>query len=153
MTKVSRYYEEAHVLMVEDDTVPSPGIFPVLHSVLRRRQLDRLAYIKLYHPYDLLGYLNPEPHRWLEWLALSSLLVFLYHLVKTGTNTDMRKRPQTYLLQIILVMSLLELLGRQAFLNILPIYSLVNISIRPGSLYPIVAKQRKFLRTMSSLED
>ena len=98
------------------------------------------AFVKIfthYHPQDLLGYLQPEPHRLLEWLALSSLVVFLYHLVKKGSITNTRKRLQTYLLQIILVMSLLEVLGRQAFLNILPIYSLVNIlrhKSRPGCL-------------------
>ena len=53
---VSQQYQGAHVLMMEDDTIPNPGIFPVLHSLLQRRQLERLAYIKLYHPWVYMYY-------------------------------------------------------------------------------------------------
>ena len=78
MREAANSYPSAHVLMVEDDTIPQIGFFTILRNILDERELDSVAYIKLYHPDRLLGYLNPEPHRWLEWAALSSLGVFIY---------------------------------------------------------------------------
>ena len=130
MREAATSYPSAHVLMVEDDTIPQIGFFTILRNILDERELDCVAYIKLYHPDRLLGYLNPEPHRWLEWAALSSLGVFIYQMASTGGRWKTNFRPQTIFLQIVLVMLLLEVTGRQALLNLLSnlhIHSLVGI--------------------------
>eukprot|EP00061_Rhincodon_typus_P004806 g23470.t1 len=70
-------YDPQHVVLLEDDAVPTEDFFPVLQDLLERRLTTPAArgalYVKLYHPERLQGYLNPEPMRILEWLGLGAL--------------------------------------------------------------------------------
>ncbi|XP_059497391.1 post-GPI attachment to proteins factor 4-like [Stegostoma tigrinum] len=70
-------YGPRHVVLLEDDAVPTEDFFLVLRDLLERRLTTPAArgalYVKLYHPERLQGYLNPEPMRVLEWLGLGAL--------------------------------------------------------------------------------
>ncbi|KAK7109220.1 post-GPI attachment to proteins factor 4-like [Littorina saxatilis] len=63
-----------YALLVEDDAVAHPHLFHVLEHVLREvvepRDARPVAYLKLYHPQRLLGYISPEVERLVELLAL-----------------------------------------------------------------------------------
>ncbi|XP_055506237.1 transmembrane protein 246 [Leucoraja erinacea] len=77
-----------YVLVMEDDALPSPDLFPVLRDVLERRLAARdPLYVKLYHPERLQGFLHPEPARIMEWAGLGALgggLLFYLHRRLTG---------------------------------------------------------------------
>ncbi|XP_078272646.1 LOW QUALITY PROTEIN: post-GPI attachment to proteins factor 4 [Rhinoraja longicauda] len=62
------------VLLLEDDALPSPDLFPVLRDVLERRLASRdPLYVKLYHPERLQGFVHPEPARVVEWAGVGAL--------------------------------------------------------------------------------
>ena len=133
-------YNATHVLMVEDDVLPVPGLLNTLHQMFARRSLTNVGFIKLYHPERLLGYLNPEPHRWFEWVGLASLLTLIYHFTCRPTL------PTTSIMffHTILVMAMLELIGRQTFLWLLPHNSLVPAPncCTPANIYPATTIHR-----------
>ncbi|XP_076460924.1 GPI-N-acetylgalactosamine transferase PGAP4-like [Babylonia areolata] len=71
-----------YVLLVEDDAVAHEDLFHVLEHVLAtvveaprsRARAPPVAYLKLYHPQRLLGYISLEVERLTELLALSLTL-------------------------------------------------------------------------------
>lgn len=122
------------VLMVEDDSLPLPGLLRNIGDILARRSRHNTAFIKLFHPEHLLGYIQPEPHRWVEWVSLALLILTLDYLVFH------RPRPSlaTLLLHLLLVMLLLEAVGRQTLLHLRPNYYLVPAPecCTPANLFP-----------------
>jgi len=122
------------VLMVEDDTLPLPGLIRNLGNILEHRNNNNTAFIKLFHPPRLLGYIQPEPHRWVEWVCLALLILTLDHLVFHRP----RPSPTTLLLHLLLVMLLLEAVGRQTLLQLRPNYYLVPAPecCTPANVFP-----------------
>jgi len=113
------------VLLVEDDSLPGPHLVSRLHQLVLRQPRERTAFVKLFHPPSLLGYINPEPYRWVEWVSLSLLVLLLLKLPLSLTN-------------LLAVMFFFEVVGRQTLLAIRPNYSLVPAPhcCTPANLYP-----------------
>jgi hypothetical protein len=124
------------VLMVEDDSLPQPRLLHHLVALAGRRPRHGTAFIKLFHPPALQGFLQPEPHRWAEWLALALLLrpalPLLLGLPAAGLATRLG------LLHLLLALLLLETAGRQSLLHLRPLYSLVPAPdcCTPANYYP-----------------
>ena len=78
--------------------------------------------VQMFHPDRLQGYLNPEPHRWLEWVSVSALLVMAGHWSGAPVCRSWRRM----VISTMIVMCALELIGRQTFLQLLPLYNLVR---------------------------
>ncbi len=76
----------------------------------------------MFHPDRLQGYLNPEPHRWLEWVSVSALLVMVGYW--SGLLGSMSWRRMV--IATMMVMCALEIIGRQTLLQLLPLYNLVR---------------------------
>ena len=76
-------FSSDYILVLEDDALPSDDLFPVTRHLLQNRLAKHsdFFYIKLYHPERLQGYLQPEPWRIAEWLALSVSLGFVLTLL------------------------------------------------------------------------
>jgi len=72
-----------HLVLLEDDALPVQDFLPVTRRFLN--QLDwrhpDFFYLKLFHPERLQGYIQPEPWRWFEWLALSTLMAYFAVMV------------------------------------------------------------------------
>ncbi|KAL8612485.1 hypothetical protein ACOMHN_053739 [Nucella lapillus] len=77
-----------YVLVVEDDAVAHKDLFPVLERVLEEvveaPESRPVAYIKLYHPLRLLGFLSLEVERLPELLSLSLILGALLTCWRAG---------------------------------------------------------------------
>ncbi|XP_041032753.1 transmembrane protein 246, partial [Carcharodon carcharias] len=143
-------YSPQHVLLVEDDAVPSEDFFPVLRDLLGRRLLAPQArdalYVKLYHPERLQGYLNPEPMRILEWLGLGAFCGTLL----SGLHRLLTGRHSPLLLAALAAFSMLvaELAGRHYLLEarrLSPqLYALVPATecCTPAMLYSAPAARR-----------
>jgi len=133
---MKQYNTSQAVLMVEDDSLPLPGLLHNLRDMLARRSHYNTAFIKLFHPQRLLGYIQPEPHRWVEWVSLALLLMLLDHLLFRGTPPSF---SLPFLLKLILVMLLLEVVGRQTILDLRPNYYLVPAPdcCTPANLFPV----------------
>eukprot|EP00062_Callorhinchus_milii_P026848 gi/632989452/ref/XP_007883656.1/ PREDICTED: transmembrane protein 246 [Callorhinchus milii] len=138
-----------HVLLVEDDAVPRPDIFPVLRDLLRRRSAKRQVreslYLKLYHPERLQGYLNPEPMRLAEWVGLglvggSALALAARRVVGKPTRSK-----TSFLLLVVYCMGLAEMLGRTYLLELRrcspQLYALAPVTecCTPAMVYPAPA--------------
>ena len=78
----------------------------------------------MFHPERLQGYLNPEPHRWLEWVSVSLLLMLARHGARLWTPGSLSWRR--IVISLVMVMSALEVIGRQTLIQLLPLYNLVN---------------------------
>jgi len=136
----------SHVLMVEDDTIPRPAILRVISKIVQTSSLENVAFIKMYHPERLQGYLNPEPQRWVEWICLSCLLSLVYlALTRQVPLSSTRSHSSTFAIptnQIFLIticfMFLLEMTGRQVVLEFLPEYNLVPAPdcCTPANFFP-----------------
>ena len=78
----------------------------------------------MFHPERLQGYLNPEPHRWLEWVSVSLLLMLAGHGAGLWTPGSLSWRR--IVISLVIVMCALEVIGRQTLIQLLPLYNLVN---------------------------
>ena len=63
LQEAARRYPGSAVLLAEDDSLPHYALVQHLRAILARRLHHDTAYIKLFHPPHLQGYLHPEPHR------------------------------------------------------------------------------------------
>ena len=136
LREAARWHNSSQaVLVVEDDSLPLPGLVHHLRDLLARRSRSTTAFIKLFHPVELQGYLQPEPHRWVEWVALALLLLLLQHAL---LRTDLPLTSSFSLPRLLLTMILLEVVGRQTLLPLRPTYSLVPAPscCTPANLYP-----------------
>lgn len=109
-----------YILILEDDAVPLDDLLPVTRRFIdyfinrqrpRRRRADFPFYVKLYHPERLQNYLQPEPWRIAEWLAVSVLSVYLLQVV-----FGFRLRRHSFWL--VYFMALVECLGRPHLLQL-----------------------------------
>jgi len=121
----SKFKPSEGVLLVEDDSLPGPQLVANLDHLVRRQPRGETAFVKLFHPPPLLGYINPEPYRWVEWVSLSLLLLLILKLPLS-------------LPHLITAMLFCEVVGRQNLLAIRPNYSLVPAPhcCTPANLYP-----------------
>ena len=85
----------SHVLLVEDDAIPLPDLFPVLdYLVLSSSKtigssLHNVTFFKLYHPERLLGFISLEVERIPELISISCLLSIV--LVRIYTKWLLKK--------------------------------------------------------------
>lgn len=117
------------VLVVEDDAYPEPDIFGVLDDVVHSRsrrvaEFRSALFFKLYHPERLLGYLNPEPTRILEWILFSAVAASFLRCalgVVVSSVIFRRRRAKVHVYQwffcFLFAMSAFELLDRNAVLQ------------------------------------
>jgi hypothetical protein len=106
-----------YILILEDDAVPLDDLLPVTRRFIdyfnqqRSRRRADFFYVKLYHPERLQNYLQPEPWRIAEWLAVSVLSVYLLQVV-----FGFRLRRHSFWL--VYFMALIECLGRPHLLQL-----------------------------------
>jgi hypothetical protein len=106
-----------YILILEDDAVPLDDLLPVTRRFIdyfnqqRSRRRADFFYVKLYHPERLQNYLQPEPWRIAEWLAVSVLSVYLLQVV-----FGFRLRRHSFWL--VYLMALIECLGRPHLLQL-----------------------------------
>jgi hypothetical protein len=106
-----------YILILEDDAVPLDDLLPVTRRFIdyfnrhRPRRRADFFYVKLYHPERLQNYLQPEPWRIAEWLAVSVLSVYLLQVV-----FGFRLRRHSFWL--VYFMALIECLGRPHLLQL-----------------------------------
>lgn len=88
----------SHVLLVEDDAVPLPDLFPVIDQLIFSNfenagisSSSNVTYFKLYHPERLLGYISLEFERIPELLSLSCLISTI--LLWMNTKWSSRSLP------------------------------------------------------------
>ena len=99
-----------YILVLEDDALPTLDLFVVIQhftAYLAERH-PNFVYVKLYHPERLQNYIQPEPWRICEWLALSCLLSFI-------TVTVILRRPKRFLFFVGYFMLVTESVGRVHF--------------------------------------
>ena len=82
-----------YVLLLEDDALPIPEFFTVLkHTIVAhldkkyqrgefRENAERVAFVKLYHPQRLIGFLSIEPERLPEWFSIAVILTMFSALI------------------------------------------------------------------------
>ncbi len=89
----SLQFQPKYVLLMEDDAYPTERMLPVLEYSIQNvfegkfseffHQRKKVAYLKLYHPERLLGFISTEIYRLFELVgAISLLLTFLIVLKK-----------------------------------------------------------------------
>jgi hypothetical protein len=106
-----------YILILEDDAVPLDDLLPVTRRFIdyfnrhRPRRRADFFYVKLYHPERLQNYLQPEPWRIAEWLAVSVLSVYFLQVV-----FGFRLRRHSFWL--VYFMALVECLGRPHLLQL-----------------------------------
>ena len=105
------------IVVLEDDALPVEDFLPVTRHFLRRlaKSHPDFLYLKLFHPERLQGYLEPEPWRWAEWLALCTLLALISTsaLELLGSQRRRRIESSTFLLFLAYFVLLTAALGRQ----------------------------------------
>ncbi|EFX77729.1 hypothetical protein DAPPUDRAFT_247272 [Daphnia pulex] len=113
----SRRSAADYILILEDDAVPHDDLLPVTRRFIdyfnqqRPRRRADFFYVKLYHPERLQNYLQPEPWRIAEWLAVSVLSVYLLQVV-------FRFRLRRHSFWLVYFMALVECLGRPHLLQL-----------------------------------
>lgn len=110
-----------HLLVLEDDALPTPDFFPVVRQLLSRRFARHSLYIKLYHPERLQRYWNPEPYRLLEWAGLGAVggTILLLALPRCGPCwLAFTLSPGHLLFFALYLMAVAELLGRHYLLEL-----------------------------------
>lgn len=106
----------SHVLLVEDDALPLPDLFPVIDRLIFSNfdsidasSSNSVLYFKLYHPERLLGYISLEFERIPELLSISCL--FSMVLVRMYTKWGSRIESVLFLWTIFFIYSGLTLLA------------------------------------------
>ena len=106
----------SHVLLVEDDALPLPDLFPVIDQLIFSNfenagisSSNNVTYFKLYHPERLLGYISLEFERIPELLSLSCLLSIV--LLRMYTKWSSRSLPVPFLWAIFFIYSGLTILA------------------------------------------
>lgn len=102
-----------HVAVLEDDAVPLDDMFHVLRYLTEYLQMKHpgYLYVKMYHPPRLQGYIQPEPWRIAEWLAVSTLSALAVSL----RFRSVRRRPVRW---VAYFMALVEAIGRAHLLEL-----------------------------------
>ena len=80
----------------------------------------------MFPPLRLQGYLHPEPHRWLEWVSVSLMLVMATHGARLWLGSGGAMSWRRMLMSTLMVMCALEIIGRQTIIQFLPLYNLVK---------------------------
>ena len=100
----------SHVLLVEDDALPLPDLFPVIDQLVFSNfgnvgisSSSNVTYFKLYHPERLLGYISLEFERIPELLSLSCILATF--LLWMNSKWSSRSLPVTVLWAIFFIYS------------------------------------------------
>lgn len=104
------------IVILEDDALPREDFLPVTRHFLKRLKMSHpdFLYLKLFHPERLQGFLQPEPWRWAEWLALSTLLALTStSALERGSRTRNKRPSSTFLLFLVYYVLLTGGLGRQ----------------------------------------
>ena len=114
----------AYILVLEDDALPTAHLLTVTQhftAYLNDRH-PNFVYVKLYHPERLQGYLQPEPWRIIEWIALSVLLAFIatniYNvllLIQRRKGGGGLRRRQLFVFFFAYFMLVTQLVGRVNF--------------------------------------
>jgi len=134
----SKFEPREGVLLVEDDSLPGDNLVGSLIHLVHRQPQKKTAFVKLFHPPSLLGYINPEPYRWVEWVSLSLLLLLLLKLPIS-------------LLHLLIAMLFLEVVGRQNLIALRPNFSMVPAPdcCTVANLYPaaFISKVLTFLNS------
>ena len=110
-----------YVLLMEDDAYPLDDLFPVLsyqiyshlehprHKEILQKNTESIAYVKLYHPKRLQGYISLEADRLPEVLALGmvcgTLLTLMYSRVRPIAYSFSRTKWIDFSLLILVVYS------------------------------------------------
>ncbi|XP_069083062.1 post-GPI attachment to proteins factor 4-like [Pleurodeles waltl] len=115
-------FDPEYVLMVEDDAVPLPDIFPVLNQLLCVRfpdtPLGGALYFKLFHPERLQRYVNPEPMRILEWVGLGMFAGTILSWTYGRAVEQPGPSWPTFVFFALYSMGLVELVGRHYLLEL-----------------------------------
>ena len=100
----------SHVLLVEDDALPLPDLFPVIDQLIFSNfenagisSSGNVTYFKLYHPERLLGYISIEFERIPELLSLSCLLSTI--LLWMNSKLSSRSLPVPLFLAVFFIYS------------------------------------------------
>lgn len=91
--KESLLYQPKYVLLMEDDAYPNDEMFPVLeysiHNIFEEKfsesdmhQRRNIAYLKLYHPPRLLGFIDTEVSRLFELAAAVTFIMAMIGIYK-----------------------------------------------------------------------
>ncbi|XP_063050468.1 transmembrane protein 246 [Engraulis encrasicolus] len=140
-----------NVVVLEDDALPRPDFFAVVHDLLSRSFARNTLYVKLYHPERLQRYWNPEPYRLLEWAGLgllgSSLLLLLFLFSSCSCALLSFSLPHL-LFFAVFIMVAVEMVGRHYLLELrrlspqLYAVSPATECCTPAMLYPGNASAR-----------
>lgn len=108
-----------NVLVLEDDALPRPDFFAVIHDLLSRSFTQNTLYVKLFHPERLQRYWNPEPYRIMEWVGLglvgaSAILLMFSCCPRLVLSFSL---PH-FLFLTVYVMVVVELVGRHYLLEV-----------------------------------
>lgn len=107
-----------NVLVLEDDALPAPDFFLVVHDLLSRSFILRSLYVKLYHPERLQRYWNPEPYRLLEWAGLGAVLASALLLSPLCKHLPLSLSRAQLLFFTLYFMAAAELFGRHYLLEL-----------------------------------
>lgn len=114
---LTRLPSVGHLLVLEDDApirLSGAPFFTTLRHFIDQagqRGIRRFAFIKLYHPPRLLGYLQPEWDRHLEGLAIVGIFITMLKLIQFGwPSVGLWSRMETIMSQRYMVVCLLLLL-------------------------------------------
>lgn len=148
-----------HIVVLEDDALPYPDFFAVTRRFVRQLEIRHpdFMYVKLFHPERLQGYIQPEPWRWFEWLALSALPAWFVTLLTATTGPSSHRSGRTFVFFLVYFVVLTGCLGRQHLLLSLrrwtSAYSLLSATecCTPAMLYSHSSAGRvaKFLSSVT----
>lgn len=153
---MARKYNPRHILLMEDDAIPIDDFFPVLqHTISHHLDQkynrgafhpveDHIAYVKLYHPERLTGFISLEPERIPEWMAyaliFSSISAAFYCQQNGRINVSFHL---AWFVLFVYFVAVVFLIGRQhlnEFRRLLPphLYSFVPAPscCTPAMLFP-----------------
>lgn len=94
----SLQFQPKYVLLMEDDAYPTDRMLPVLEYSIQNvfegkfseffHERRKVAYLKLYHPERLLGFISSEIHRLFELASAIALLLAFLSAFRTRTYTN-----------------------------------------------------------------